>query len=131
MRDFYRITGDRLGAGSYGEVRKCLYIEGVDDDGYEILVERAVKVLSKAHMDLKDIRNFYNEVECLYELNATGNKCFLKIFHFFEDPKRFMLVSELCRGKDLQEKIIEEKEFNHKDAAYVIKQLLTAVDQMH
>jgi hypothetical protein len=34
--------------------------------------ERAVKVLSKAHMESKDIISFYNEVSSLFELEKIG-----------------------------------------------------------
>ena len=30
MRDYYRIL-ETLGEGAYGEVRKCIYIGGIDD----------------------------------------------------------------------------------------------------
>ena len=31
LRDFYRVVGDPLGAGSYGQVFKCCYIEALAD----------------------------------------------------------------------------------------------------
>ena len=61
MRDYYRIL-ESLGEGAYGEVWKCIYIGGIQDSALKKNKHYAVKALSKAHMQEKDINNFYMEV---------------------------------------------------------------------
>lgn len=67
MRDYYRIL-EKLGQGTFGEVRKCIYKDNIKDKRSTIKHYRAVKILSKAYMEEKEIKVFYNEVESLYQL---------------------------------------------------------------
>ena len=98
MRDYYRILDPPLGSGAYGEVRRCIYKENILDITSSLKSFRAVKVLSKAYMEDKEVRSFQNEVACLRGLDHPN---ILKLFHYFEDPKRYMLVTELIEGGDL------------------------------
>lgn len=41
----------------------------------------------------------------------------LKLYEYFEDEKKVYLVTELCRGGELFDKIIEEDYFSEKVAA--------------
>ena len=50
---------------------------------------RAVKIMSKAYMEKKDIDNFVNEVECMHSLHHPN---IMKMHGFFEDPKRYLLI---------------------------------------
>ena len=98
MRDFYRILDPPLGSGAYGEVRKCVFKEDIKDKKNSLKQFRAVKIISKAYMEEKDIASFQNEVSCLQELDHPS---ILKMYHFFEDPKRYLLVTDLCEGGEL------------------------------
>jgi hypothetical protein len=51
MRNYYRILDPPLGKGAYGEVRKCIYKEDIQNKKSSIKEFRAVKILSKAHME--------------------------------------------------------------------------------
>jgi len=46
-----------------------------------------------------------NEIEILKQLDHPN---ILKLFEFFQDQKRFFLVTELCNGGELFDKIAEE-----------------------
>lgn len=92
MREHYKI-GSRLGKGAYGEVRKCTYKENMLDKNDPVKQYRAVKILAKAHMEHKDIENFKQEVACMMILQKENvHPSLVKLFHVFEDPKRYMLV---------------------------------------
>ena len=118
MRDYYRIL-DPLGAGAYGEVRKCIYKDNILDIRSSLKSFRAVKVLSKSYMEEKDRLSFQNEVTCLYRLNFPegkvgdsfdqGHPNILKLYHYFEDEKRYMLVTELIEGEDLFARMKSQK----------------------
>jgi serine/threonine protein kinase len=98
MRDFYRIMDPPLGTGSNGEVHECIFSENIIDKNSNSKSYRAVKVLSKAYMEEKDYKNFRNEISALKQLSHPN---ILKMYHFFEDSKRYMLVFEICRGGEL------------------------------
>ena len=104
MRDYYRVL-QKLGSGSYGEVRNCMYMENILDIRSSMKSYRAVKCLSKSHMEDKDVKSFQNEVGCLYRLNNPGHPNILKLYHYFEDTKRYMLVTEVVGGGEVFDKV--------------------------
>jgi len=55
----------------------------------------------------------------------------LKLYEFFQDAKRYFLVTELCSGGELFDKIAEEQYFSETDAAKIIKQILSSVNYCH
>jgi calcium-dependent protein kinase len=69
MRDYYRILDPPLGSGAYGEVRKCIFKENIMDKKSSLKHFRAVKIMSRAYMEEKDIVAFHNEVDIMLTLN--------------------------------------------------------------
>jgi calcium-dependent protein kinase len=55
----------------------------------------------------------------------------MKIYEFFQDDKYFYIVSELCTGGELFDKIVEVKSFDENLAADIMGQLLSAVTYCH
>jgi len=55
----------------------------------------------------------------------------LKLYEFFQDQKRYFLVTELCNGGELFDKIAEEQHFSERDAAKILKQILSAINYCH
>jgi len=55
----------------------------------------------------------------------------LKLYEFFQDHKRYFLVTELCNGGELFERISNEQYFSEQDAANIIKQVLSAINYCH
>lgn len=53
------------------------------------------------------------------------------MYEFFQDKKNFYIVSELCTGGELFDKIVENKYFNEEVAANIMIQILSAVKYMH
>lgn len=83
-----------MGSGQYGEVRKCRH---------KITnIVRAVKILNKEKLDKLETDRFNNEIEILKSFDHPN---ILKLYEFYEDEKRFYLVTELCTGGELFDKI--------------------------
>ena len=55
----------------------------------------------------------------------------LKLYEYFEDEKNVYLITELCEGGELFEKIIEKEFFDEQYAAYIFKQILQGVNYCH
>lgn len=55
----------------------------------------------------------------------------LKLYEWFEDEIHIYLVTEICTGGELFDVIIERKHFNEDDAAFIMKQLLSAITYCH
>ena len=82
----------RLGSG--GEVRRCI--------SKETNAQRAVKIINKKKMKTAAKEKLLSEISILKELDHPN---IVKLYEFFQDPKRYFLVTELCQGGELFERI--------------------------
>lgn len=119
LRDYYRI-GKVLGTGAFGEVRMCVHRESS--------AQRAVKVLRKSHMDDDEKRMLFNEINILKEIDHPN---IIKMYEFFEDEKRYYLVTEICKGGELFDEILQRGKFSERDAAVLMKQVLSCINYCH
>lgn len=119
LRDFYRI-GKLLGQGAFGEVRMCVSRNSGET--------RAVKVLKKSQMDAEEQKMLFNEINILRSLDHPN---IVKMYEFFEDDKRFYIVTEICKGGELFDEIISRGKFTERDTAVLMKQLLMCVNYCH
>lgn len=109
LRDVYKI-GSVLGEGAFGEVRLCTHRETKE--------KRAVKVLKKENMDKQEQMTLMNEINTLRGLDHPN---IVKIYEYFEDEKRFYIVTEHIQGGELFDEIISRGKFDEKSAALLMK----------
>lgn len=119
IRDYYRI-GKVLGSGAFGEVRLCLH--------KETQVQRAVKVLRKNLLDDKEMDMLKNEIKILTDMDHPN---IVKMYEFLEDEKRIYIVTEICKGGELFDEILNRSKFTEEHAAIVMKRLLSAINYCH
>lgn len=119
LRDVYKI-GHVIGSGAFGEVRLCTHRETKS--------KYAVKVLSKQKMDATEIKSMFNELDVLRGLDHPN---IVKVFEYFEDDKRFYIVTEHIQGGELFDEIIGKGKFGEHDAAVLMRQLLSCVAYCH
>jgi calcium-dependent protein kinase len=57
----------------------------------------------------------------------------IKVYDWFEDDDRVMMVTEICTGGDLHDKMVEKKKsrFEEQDCASIIQQVIQAVNYLH
>ncbi|GAB5360701.1 hypothetical protein AAMO2058_000649700 [Amorphochlora amoebiformis] len=131
----------RIGGGTFGEV---FYVRLKDSKE-----SRALKVVKKhAPKDKGDIfafdmvrrrkRAFLNETNILRELSRQNHPHILKHYHSFEDSKGFYIVTELCRGVSLFDRItacgsvkLGTYPFTERSAARITKHMLEAIRFCH
>ena len=89
-----------MGNGTYGEVRKCKH----NRSG----IIRAVKILRKERLDDFEIHRFTHEIEMLKRLDHPN---IIKLYEFYEDDKRYYLVTELCTGGELFDELTKREQF--------------------
>ena len=70
----------------------------------------------------------FNEIENLKGLDHPN---ILKLYEYFEDDKRFYIITELCRGGELFDEITTRGAFSELDAARLIKQVLLCINYCH
>jgi calcium-dependent protein kinase len=110
--------GDICGSGAFATVRKVTNkISGQ---------VRALKIIKKQKG--QDSARMYLEVEILKKLVHPN---IMQIFEFYEDKKNFYIITELCEGGELFDQIVDKGSFTESEAAYVMKQLMSAINYIH
>jgi len=109
--------GKNLGSGSFGTVRVGVHkLTGQT---------RAVKILKKSEQDEEQL---FLEVDILAKLSHPN---IMQIHEFYDDSTNFYIVSEFCPGGELFDTISEKGIFTEKEAAHIMKQILSAVQFSH
>lgn len=119
----YEIDSKILGRGHYGVVRKCT--NKMTDEVC------AVKAISKKRVSRPEVLK--REIEILKSVNHPN---IIQIRGVYEDAHHVFIVTELCTGGELFERIIEktkssEGHYSEEDAAKIIRQVLEAIYYCH
>jgi calcium-dependent protein kinase len=69
-----------------------------------------------------------NEIDILKQLDHPH---IVKLYEFYQDKLHFYLITEYIEGGELFDRITKVKCFTEKDAAKIMKQLLSAVVYCH
>lgn len=123
VRVKFHIVAKELGHGHYGVVRKCQNRE--TKEWFAIKSIRKSKV-SKIEVLLREIRI----------LEEVDHPNIINLLEVHEDVKYLHLITELCTGGELFDRIIaktnsEEGHFSEKDAASLIRSILNAIKYCH
>jgi calcium-dependent protein kinase len=110
--------GEICGSGAFATVRKV-----TSKTTGQV---RALKIIKKQKN--QDSARMYLEVEILKKLIHPN---IMQIFEFYEDKKNFYIITELCEGGELFDMIVDKGNFNEDDGAWVMKQLLSAINYIH
>ena len=113
----YKI-GEVIGSGGSATVRRVYHKTSGQP--------RALKIIKKQKN--KDNARIYLEAEILKKLVHPN---IMQIFEFYEDKKNFYIITELCEGGELFDKIVEKGSFTESEAAWIMKQLLSTVNYIH
>lgn len=123
VRVKYKINQKEIGHGHYGVVRKCM--------DRETKVAYAVKSIRKSKVGKIEVLK--REVALLKECEHPN---IINLVDVHEDQKYLHLITELCTGGELFDRIIEktqseEGHFSERDAAGLIKCILDAIAYCH
>ena len=88
--------------------------------------KRAIKVIARSK--IKNWDRFLTEVKILQQLDHPN---VIKLYEYFEEKENVYLVTELCAGGELFDRIIEKEFFTEVEAAKVFKQILQALNYCH
>ena len=120
VEDNYRIL-NKLGKGSFGSVFKVMHITTG--------IIRAMKVIKKDSLSYQDDdQKFLKEIEILI---ATDHPNIIKIYEYYFDDVNFYLITEFVSGGELYDTITSWKTFDEEKAAYIMSQILSAVNYLH
>lgn len=71
-----------------------------------------------AKKKIKNMERFKQEIEILQQLDHPN---VLKLYEYFEDHRNVYLITEVCRGGELFDRIIEAEYFAELEAAKIFK----------
>jgi calcium-dependent protein kinase len=127
--DLYDIEPKVLGTGSFGCVRRC-----VDRFSRQTYAIKSIRRNENRNV------NVNREIELLEELKHAS---IIKLVDVFEEEKYYHLVTDLCFGGELYDKIADRVSagcsdlerfpacFSEHEAAHVLKEILLGVEYMH
>lgn len=126
IEDRYKVDPRVLGTGHYGSVREC--VDRITGQRY------AVKSIRKSDPGLKPA-GLDREITLLQEMRHRN---IIKLVDIHEDEEYVHLVTDLCKGGELFDKIVDKSSadngatcFTEAEAARILHQILTAVSYMH
>lgn len=87
-----------------------------------------MKILEKSKVPPAEEEKFIAEINVLKQLDHPH---ILRLYEFYQDKKNYYIIMELCTGGELFDQIIEKGSFSEKEAAVVMKELLSAIRYAH
>ena len=123
VRVRYHINPKEIGHGHYGVVRKCM--DRQTKEWY------AIKSIRKSKVGRVDVLK--REIDILKEVHHPN---IIQLVEVHEDEKYLHLVTELCTGGELFDRIIAKTEspeghFSERDAAKIVRCILDAIAYCH
>lgn len=111
-----------LGEGSFGKVYKVQHKVSLEF--------RAMKEINKysAYLSQEEEEELLKEIKILTLLDHPG---IIKIYEFYNTQRKLFIISELCTGGELFDRIVEVKYFTETVAAHIMKQIFSATAFCH
>ena len=118
FKDEYKKQKEPIGTGGFGTVYKVRHRETGQT--------RACKVIPKNK--ILNLDTFMLEIKILQKLDHPN---VLKLYEYFIDETSIYLITEMCRGGELFDRIIEKEFFDENEAALLFKQILQSLNYIH
>jgi calcium-dependent protein kinase len=113
-----------LGEGSYGKVNKVIH--------KKLNIIRAMKIIDKRSsngtISEENTKDLIREINILKSLDHPN---IIKIYEYFNTKNKIYITFEYCSGGELFDKISSIKNFKESNIAYLLKQLISAVNFLH
>ncbi len=120
LEEHYKVL-NKLGQGTFGSVYRVVH------NKTDLI--RAMKMIKKNTINLQDDdRKFLKEIQILIQIDHPN---IIKIYEYFHDETYFYIITEFVSGGELYDTISKWKNFNEDKAAYIMRQLLSAVNYLH
>ena len=123
IRKLYKFK-DFVGKGNFGSVRTAFRRN--ECSMHKLF---AVKSISKKKLLKKDLEDLIREVDIISSLD---HPCIIKFYETFHDDYYFHIVTELCRGKDLRERVKNNGgKISEREGRVIAMKILNAINYCH
>ena len=123
IRKLYKFK-DFVGKGNFGSVRTAFR-----RNEFSMHKLFAVKSISKKILQKKALEDLIREVDIISSLD---HPCIIKFYETFHDDFYFHIVTELCRGKDLRERVKNAGgKICEREAKVITMKILNAINYCH
>ncbi|EPQ25653.1 uncharacterized protein PFL1_06790 [Pseudozyma flocculosa PF-1] len=116
----YKVLPDVLGQGSFAVVKKV--IEKTTGE------ERALKIIAKKPLKDNNENMLREEIAILGRVEHPN---IIKMWDLYETKEGVFIVTDLCRGGELFERLVEKVHYNELDARHIVRQIVEGVDYLH
>jgi len=120
IRKKYEISGVEIGRGAWAKV----FLGKCREKGETYAFKQIMKKKYPENLRVNIVREVKN-------MGRVEHDNIVKLYESFEDDSFLWLVMEYVEGKELFEMIVSKTQFNEKDAAHVVKQVLSALKYLH
>lgn len=96
----------------------------MDDDEKRMLfneINILKEIVSEAASKTFQINEGLVSLPTFNHLNVQDHPNIVKMYEFFEDDKRYYLVTEICKGGELFDEVLQRGKFSERDAAVLLK----------
>ena len=87
-----------------------------------------MKIIKRSGLSRIEEENLIDEILILKGLNHPN---IINIFEYYQDSHAIYIVTELCTGGEVFDRIIKEKYFTENKAAIIMNQILLSVNYCH
>jgi calcium-dependent protein kinase len=116
------VIKDKLGQGSFGSVNRAVRVGGT--------IDVAIKIIDKNSLNNNPMLPSLMMSE-LTVLKKCSHPNIMSVNEILEDNNNYYIVSELLEGGELFDRIVEVSKFDEQKSAFIVKQVLLAINYMH
>ncbi|SYW80354.1 related to calmodulin-dependent protein kinase [Ustilago bromivora] len=116
----YEVLPQILGQGSFAVVKAV-----VERSTGE---QRALKIIAKKPLKDSNEKMLKEEITILGKVEHPN---IIKMWDLFETREGVFIVTDLCRGGELFDRLVEKVHYNELDARHIVKQILQGVAYLH
>ena len=123
VRDYYDI-GDVLGKGGFAEVKLARHKE----TGTEYALKIMNLPANPKSVDDNTREDVMKEINLLTGLDHPN---VIRLYEYFDEKRKFYLVTELLRGGELLQAVIDRERYDERDAKDCFAQMLRGIEYLH
>ncbi|PWN34652.1 Pkinase-domain-containing protein [Meira miltonrushii] len=116
----YTITDKVLGQGSFALV-KLVQVKATGED-------RALKIIAKKPLKEGNEKMLKDEIAIL---GRVEHPHIIKMWDLYETKEAVFIVTDLCRGGELFDRLVEKVHYNELDARHITRQMFEGIDYLH